>query len=694
MARNFPWRRHLSDAVCWHQAEAMNATIFILREMGPTGFLLKEDGENRHFKVYLGDPHRCTCSVFKKEKDLCKHISWLLLKKFRVPKDNPITWQLGLVEREINEVLHGQMGQQQRRKKPVSKKVLSAADGREVMQQRDIAQDDVCPICQEELLSKHLPVTYCKFSCGNSIHIRCMKIWAEHQQGLGKEEIKCPICREDFGPLNLLKMEFRNATGEKQSPAVRMDRHLGTCCRSCHIAPIEGKCYRCSHCMDYYLCQLCFNTPMHTNHAFEFRHKRNQRWRSVERTFGVALPQAVTQDLMNRDISSTDYDLLLQLDSETAQQPSQISESLIDSLPVEMVRNTGSILAPGVQCRVCLRGYEPGQIIKKLPCNHKFHKDCIKNWLLHSHPTCPIDGLVVDIQPNRSQPRTTSEPQSTSEVESTVSQDQTMLVIPGVGVRIDTRPQVTVFEARRPSLHRRLPRNAPPVHRPPSSMEIAGVPLGDNLGMMLDTTSERSVSSNRSLPGSHLLRKADHQRDWVGQQLAILERSEVGRRVTNSESTPAEGEGYQAGDMASEGTLSDVIGLLRTPGGSAPPRMENKPPIPSRVANQNTAIQRTVSHNPRGINVSSQKHTHEQADRSNILQGLQTFQDLYLGNSPQINPPEQEISVPISRGRLRPNVFMGQRKKKPAVLPSHRTMDMALEGNQIASLTLRDILRQ
>ena len=51
MSRNFPWRRHLSDAVCWHQAEAMNATIFILREMGPTGFLLKEEGENRNFKV-------------------------------------------------------------------------------------------------------------------------------------------------------------------------------------------------------------------------------------------------------------------------------------------------------------------------------------------------------------------------------------------------------------------------------------------------------------------------------------------------------------------------------------------------------------------------------------------------------------------------------------------------------------------
>ena len=51
MARQMMWRRTVSDAVSWRQDQANNATIYILREFGPTGFLLKEEGETKNFKV-------------------------------------------------------------------------------------------------------------------------------------------------------------------------------------------------------------------------------------------------------------------------------------------------------------------------------------------------------------------------------------------------------------------------------------------------------------------------------------------------------------------------------------------------------------------------------------------------------------------------------------------------------------------
>ena len=39
----------------------------------------------------------------------------------------------------------------------------------------------------------------CRYGCGNSVHVKCMKIWAEHQRSTGETIVKCPLCRVDFG---------------------------------------------------------------------------------------------------------------------------------------------------------------------------------------------------------------------------------------------------------------------------------------------------------------------------------------------------------------------------------------------------------------------------------------------------------------------------------------------------------------
>ena len=80
-----------------------------------------------------------------------------------------VTWQLGLVEREINEILRGVLCESEARPTAAARRLAAkAADAEETtedgtMAQRPIADDDVCPICQEELLTKHIPVTYCRY---------------------------------------------------------------------------------------------------------------------------------------------------------------------------------------------------------------------------------------------------------------------------------------------------------------------------------------------------------------------------------------------------------------------------------------------------------------------------------------------------------------------------------------------------
>ena len=71
-----------------------------------------------------------------------------------------VIFQLSLVEREINEVIRGAFVQQ---RQPSSQYQNVSTDARDKLKQKAIAEDDICPICQDELLCKSgEPLTYCK----------------------------------------------------------------------------------------------------------------------------------------------------------------------------------------------------------------------------------------------------------------------------------------------------------------------------------------------------------------------------------------------------------------------------------------------------------------------------------------------------------------------------------------------------
>ncbi|KAF2019620.1 hypothetical protein BU24DRAFT_419233 [Aaosphaeria arxii CBS 175.79] len=51
-------------------------------------------------------------------------------------------------------------------------------------------------------------------------------------------------------------------------------------------------------------------------------------------------------------------------------------------------------------CSICTDDFEKGQDIRVLPCDHKFHPECVDPWLLNVSGTCPL--CRVDLRPSSS----------------------------------------------------------------------------------------------------------------------------------------------------------------------------------------------------------------------------------------------------------------------------------------------------
>ena len=74
-----------------------------------------------------------------------------------------VVYQLGLVEREIGEVVRGMFTNTRgNNSQSTSRKTNEESDSREKLSKKEITEDDVCPICQEDLFGQSQPTTYCK----------------------------------------------------------------------------------------------------------------------------------------------------------------------------------------------------------------------------------------------------------------------------------------------------------------------------------------------------------------------------------------------------------------------------------------------------------------------------------------------------------------------------------------------------
>jgi hypothetical protein len=85
---------------------------------------------------------------------------------------------------------------------------------------------------------------------------------------------------------------------------------------------------------------------------------------------------------------SSDEDHSEDVEDDDEDEPIPLTMEEIDALPTHYLSKAQASEAGS--CPVCLEEYRRGQIVRRLPCMHFFHKRCIGPWLLRNGicPTC------------------------------------------------------------------------------------------------------------------------------------------------------------------------------------------------------------------------------------------------------------------------------------------------------------------
>lgn len=67
--------------------------------------------------------------------------------------------------------------------------------------------------------------------------------------------------------------------------------------------------------------------------------------------------------------------------------PAPLTKLVIDSLAVILI--TKEQVNSKLQCSICWEFFSLDESVHMLPCNHVYHKKCIRSWL-ELHGTCPV----------------------------------------------------------------------------------------------------------------------------------------------------------------------------------------------------------------------------------------------------------------------------------------------------------------
>lgn len=120
--------------------------------------------------------------------------------------------------------------------------------------------------------------------------------------------------------------------------------------------------------------------------------KENRR----DEVLPCGLTQRQLDEMLNRELTPEDYEILLKLDEQVAKPASRLcSAAQVSRFPLITI---GASTSPEeeedeqeAECGVCLCPLECGDKVRTLPCcaRARFHEECITQWLVETKNSCP-----------------------------------------------------------------------------------------------------------------------------------------------------------------------------------------------------------------------------------------------------------------------------------------------------------------
>ncbi|ETP54022.1 hypothetical protein F442_01137 [Phytophthora nicotianae P10297] len=394
MSRLVPYRTKVSEEVATRIEQTLNTTMYLVQTTGPTSYVIQEQNCDKKYKVLIGPLQTCSCGT----ADICIHILFVMLKVLRVPPTTPVVWQKSLIDSEIETLLRGGYREKSRpAPKPYMKKRKEAAAPSEPedvdVDRHELVAGEVCAICQEDM-DDSKPLTFCRKGCGNNFHIECMKVFGESRRQ-SKENIICPLCRQDWGGEALTALR-KAIDAANRAPNV----HKGALCRKCKTKPIRCERYRCVRCKNVDLCARCFKSNAHLNHAFVMKQNVSDPWIPAlrENQPRTAISSDLIRDLESRELSTNDYDVLLQLDHGDKRPIQDYLVKVISGSKVS-ADSAKTFGEPGATCSLCAQNLRIKAALHSTLCGHVFHESCLARSMLSQVYVCPFPGCDYALLP-------------------------------------------------------------------------------------------------------------------------------------------------------------------------------------------------------------------------------------------------------------------------------------------------------